>query len=136
MITIIISNPWGFLHTSVSKESACNAGIWVQFLGWEDFLEKEMATHSNILAWRIPWTEEPSRLQPMGSQKRCHDLATKQHSISLYISGVHCIHVCLYTSLLSPQVHVSHVHKCTLLNPETALPQCPSQKGMPPYKYP
>ena len=38
----------------------------VQFLGREDPLEKEMATHSSILAWRIPWTEEPSRLQSMG----------------------------------------------------------------------
>ena len=42
---------------------------WVQFLGWEDPLEKEMATHSSILAWRIPWTEEPGRLQSMGSQE-------------------------------------------------------------------
>ena len=42
---------------------------WVQFLGWEDPLEKEMATHSSILAWRIPWTEESSRLQSMGSQE-------------------------------------------------------------------
>ena len=41
------------------KKSACNAGDWVQFLGQEDPLEKEMATHSSILAWRIPWTEEP-----------------------------------------------------------------------------
>ena len=41
----------------------------VQFLGWEDPLEKEMATHSSILAWRIPWTEEPDRLQSMGSQE-------------------------------------------------------------------
>ena len=41
----------------------------VQSLGWEDPLEKEMATHSSILAWRIPWTEEPGRLQSMGSQK-------------------------------------------------------------------
>ena len=39
---------------------------WVQFLGWEDPLEKEMATHSSILAWRIPWTEEPGGLQSMG----------------------------------------------------------------------
>ena len=39
---------------------------WVQFLGWEDPLEKEMATHFNILAWRIPRTEEPGRLQSMG----------------------------------------------------------------------
>ena len=40
---------------------------WVQALGQEDPLEKEMATHSSILAWRIPWTKEPSRLQSMGS---------------------------------------------------------------------
>ena len=40
----------------------------VQFLGWEDPLEKEMAAHSSILAWKIPWTEEPCGLQSMGSQ--------------------------------------------------------------------
>ena len=42
---------------------------WVQSLGREDPLEKEMATHSSTLAWKIPWTEEPSRLQSMGSQR-------------------------------------------------------------------
>ena len=42
---------------------------WVQSLGWEDPLEKEMATHSSTLAWRIPWTEEPGGLQSMGSQR-------------------------------------------------------------------
>ena len=46
---------------------------WVQSLGWEDPLEKGKATHSSILAWRIPWTEEPSRLQSMGSQRVGHD---------------------------------------------------------------
>ena len=45
----------------------------VQALGREDPLEKEMATHSSILAWRIPWTEEPGRLQSMGSQRVGHD---------------------------------------------------------------
>jgi len=40
---------------------------WVQSLGWEDSLQKEMATHSSILVWRIPWTEEPGGLQSMGS---------------------------------------------------------------------
>ena len=40
----------------------------VQFLGWKNPLEKEMATHSSILTWKIPWTEEPGRLQSMGSQ--------------------------------------------------------------------
>ena len=46
---------------------------WVQSLGQEDPLEKEMATHSSILAWRIPWMEEPGRLQSMGSQRVGHD---------------------------------------------------------------
>ena len=51
-------------------------GMWetqVQSLGWEDPLEKEMATHSSILAWRIAWREEPGRLQSMGSQRVGHD---------------------------------------------------------------
>ena len=42
---------------------------WAQFLDWENPLEKEMATHSSILAWRFPWTEEPARLLSMGSQR-------------------------------------------------------------------
>ena len=42
---------------------------WVRFLGWEDPLEKKMAIHSSTLAWKIPWTEEPDRLQSMGSQR-------------------------------------------------------------------
>ena len=46
---------------------------WVQSLGQEDLLEKEMATHSSILAWKIPWTEKPGRLQSMGSQRVGHD---------------------------------------------------------------
>ena len=45
----------------------------VQSLRWDDPLEKEMATHSSIFAWRIPWTEEPDRLQSMGSQRVGHD---------------------------------------------------------------
>ena len=46
---------------------------WVQSLGWEDPLEKGMATHSSVLAWRIPWTEEPGELQSMRSQRIGHD---------------------------------------------------------------
>ena len=46
---------------------------WVQFLGWEDPLQKGTATHSSIVGWRIPWTEEPGRLQSTGSQKVRHD---------------------------------------------------------------
>ena len=54
----------------------------VQALDWEDPLEKEMATHSRTIAWRIPWTEEPGRLQSMGSQRVGHDGVT---SLSLSI---------------------------------------------------
>ena len=46
---------------------------WVPSLGREDLLEKEMATHSSILAWKIPWMEEPGRLQSMGTQRVGHD---------------------------------------------------------------
>ena len=45
---------------------------WIQFLGWEDPLERGKATHSSILAWRIPWTGEPGRLWSMGSQRVRH----------------------------------------------------------------
>ena len=56
---------------------------WVRSLGWEDPLEKEMATHFSILAWRIPWTEEPGRLQFMGSQRAGHDWVTSlTHSLT------------------------------------------------------
>ena len=52
-----------------SKESTCMQETWVLFLGQEDPLGEEMATHSSILAWKIPWTEEPGRLQAKGSQR-------------------------------------------------------------------
>ena len=62
----------------------------VPSLGWEDPLEKEMATHSNILVWEIPWTEEPGGLQSMGSEGVGHNLVTKPPPFtsakSLYIS--------------------------------------------------
>ena len=51
----------------------------VQSLGWEDLLEKEMTTHSTILAWKIPWMEVPVRLQSMGSQRIGHDWVTSLH---------------------------------------------------------
>ena len=60
------------------KESTCNAGDLSLIPGWEDPLEKGMATRSSILAWRIPWTEEPGRRQSMESQRVGHDLVTKR----------------------------------------------------------
>ena len=72
-------HPWfvdGYVHTSCERFSFCSVvknlpamqDTWVPSLGLED-LEKEMATHSSMLAWEIPWTEEPGGLQSMGSQK-------------------------------------------------------------------
>ena len=62
----------GFPGSSDSKESVpAMQKTQVQSLGWEGPLEKGMATHSSILAWKFPWTEEPGGLQSMGSQKRC-----------------------------------------------------------------
>ena len=61
----------GFPGGSDGKASACDA--WVRSLGWEDLLEKEMATHSSTLAWKIPWTKEPGGLESMGSQRVRHD---------------------------------------------------------------
>ena len=58
---------------SDGKASACHAGDLGLIPGWEDPLEKEIATHSSNLAWKIPWTEEPGGLQSMGSQRVGHD---------------------------------------------------------------
>ena len=68
-----ITSPSG----SVVKIPPAKREMWVQSLGQEDPLETEMATHCNILAWEIPWIEEPCRLQYIGQQSVRHDLATK-----------------------------------------------------------
>ena len=65
------------------KESACNAGDTGSIPGQEDPLEKEMATHSSILAWKIPWTEKPGGLQFSWVRKRAeYNLVTKQQGLS------------------------------------------------------
>ena len=64
---------------SVVKNTLAMQGTWLSSLGQKDSLEKEMATHSSILAWEIPWTEEPGGLQSMESQRVGPDLVTKQH---------------------------------------------------------
>ena len=60
--------PWASLIAHLAKNLSAMQETWVQSLGWEDPLEKEMAAHSSILAWEISWTEEPGGLQSMGSQ--------------------------------------------------------------------
>ena len=64
---------WASLVAQMVNRLPAMWETWVQSLGWEDPLEKEMATHSSTLAWKIPWTEERGRLQSMGSQRVRHD---------------------------------------------------------------
>ena len=82
---------WGFPDGSVVKNLPAKQEMWVRSLGWEDPLEKKMATHSSILAWEIPWTEEPGGLQSIGSQRVRHDLVTKQQQtiLLLFLSSVY-----------------------------------------------
>ena len=85
------SNP-GLPHChTAALQAACHVETWVLSLGWEDTLEKGMATHSSILAWKIPWTEELGGLQSMGSRRVRHDLMantftfTRQIRWSVYL---------------------------------------------------
>ena len=80
----VLSIPRTSLVAQMTKRLPAMQETWVQSLGQEDLLEKEMATHSSILAWKIPWMEEPGGMQSMGSQRFGHDWAT---SLSLSNPG-------------------------------------------------
>ena len=76
-INVLICNDqmliWASLVAQTVKRLPTMRETRVQFLGWDDPLEKEMTIHSSTLAWKIPWTEEPDRLQSMGLQRVGHD---------------------------------------------------------------
>ena len=73
MLEMKIVITWASLVFQMVKNPSTMWETWVQSLGREDPLEKEIATHSSILAWRIPWTEKPGGVQSMGSQRFGHD---------------------------------------------------------------
>ena len=73
LLCIYVVLLWTFLVAQTVRSLPAVQEAWVRSLGGEDLLEKEMATHSSILAWKIPWTEEPVGLQSMGSQRVEHD---------------------------------------------------------------
>ena len=74
---IAYQHSWTCLVAQTVKNPPAMRETWIWSLGWEEPLEESMATHSNILAWQIPMTEEPGGLQSMGSQRAGHDWATK-----------------------------------------------------------
>ena len=80
----MIINIWASLVAQPVKNPPAMQEIWVRSLGWEDPLEKGMATHSSILAWRIPWTEEPGGLQFMGLQRVGYERAIKHIGHEIY----------------------------------------------------
>ena len=96
---------------------------WVRSLGWEDPLKKEMATHSSILAWKIPWMEERGRLQSMGSQIVGHDWATSLTHKRLYT-------IWLISLSVIPSIQFSCSVVFDSLRPhglQHARPSCPSR---------
>ena len=91
---------WASLVAQIVKNPPAMQETWVQSLGWEDLLEKRLATHSSILAWRIPWTEEPGGLQSMGLQRVGHDWVTKFqfYPVSFVVIEVKLIDCCLWAT--------------------------------------
>ena len=95
-------------QSNQNLQSCPSSEFWVWSLGWEVLLEEEMATLSSILAWKIPQTEEPGRLQPMGLQRVRHNWATNpepnesnlMYNLWWVRRNSHCLH-------LSPSLHTS-----------------------------
>ena len=82
------------LVAQMVKNPPAMQDTWIQCLGQEDPLEKGMATYYSILAWRIPWTEEPGGLQSMGSQRSCTRLSDKHFYFSYFLSKADCPPLC------------------------------------------
>ena len=87
-----------FPGDSVVNNPPAKQEMQIGSLGWEDPLVKEMATHSSILAWGIPWTEEPGMLQSMGLQTVGPNLMTKQQQWHIISYGIISYHVTLYNT--------------------------------------
>ena len=97
----------GFPNDSAVKESTCNPGdTGVQSLGQQDPLEEGMATHSGILVWRFPWTEEPGKLQFIGSQRVGHDWVIEHASI-------HCERKPSTKSISTSITHAQSLQPCS-----------------------
>ena len=108
----LYSHSHDFLLAQRLKHLPAMRETWVRSLGWEDPLEKEMATHYSVLAWRIPWIEEPGRLQSMGLQRVGHDWAT---SLSLHSHFIFKLSIVLLSSLFILFLNLQNDHYFHLL---------------------
>ena len=110
---VLLWTLWASLVPRMVKNLLAMRETWVQSLGQEDPLEKGMATHSSIFAWRIPWTKKPGRLWSMRSQWVGHNLATKQQPSPL--ANTHCLSALhIQTHLISPFSEVDNYDKTPL----------------------
>ena len=127
-------NFWASLVAQRLKGLPPMQETWVRSLGWEDPLEKEMVTHSSILAWRIPWTEKPGRLQSTGLQRVGHDWATSlTHStINFHPSFLTYRWAAWNSQLLHSSPSVSETAYCSPNKPRGAI----WEKGVTNYLYP
>ena len=126
----------GFPGCSVVKNLPAKQETRVQSLGREDPLAKEMATHSSIFAWEIPWTEEPGRLLFVGLQRVRHDLASKpqqQHNHSFISLLLLLDSIVNSLTLLSPRWAAQTGHSCYGADDRalksSVTPACPGTKG-------
>ena len=119
--------PQGFPGDSVVKNVPAIQEIqqmWVRFLGWEDPLEKGMATHCSILAGKIPWTEEPGGLQSMGSQRVRHNEVTKHarthiphtHTHHTPFTNTHPICGHFFSTYHTHLTHTPYILLCSLFH--------------------
>ena len=94
---------WASLVAQLVKNLPAMRETWVQSLGWEDPLEKGKATHSSILAWRVPWTEEPGGLQSMGLQRVRHRLSDFHFTPSSFLTFIYfqCLFIYLFDGVQS-----------------------------------
>ena len=99
---------------------------WVWSLGQGDPLEEEMATHSSILAWRIPWAEELGGLQSMGSQRVRHDWATKQQSSVSSVQSLSCVQLFVTPWTAARQTSLFLINSWSLLKLMSIKPVMPS----------
>ena len=120
LLSMILLIPFYYLAQTVKSLSA----LWesqVQYLGQEDPLEKEMATHSSILAWKITLTEDPGELQSMGSQRFRHDWATNTCMLFFWHHLQPQRKLPLLTSVVTPTAsHIVHTMNCMFVSPQSS----------------
>ena len=111
-IWLLLQLEWASLVAQRLKHLPAMWETWVRSLGWDDPLEKEMATHSSILAWWIPWMEEPGGLQSTGSQRVGHDWVTSLMSLTYLCTQISFVNIWKHYCLSYIKAMISSAKLC------------------------